>query len=152
LLRDGCEATLPNVRVGWVAFQLFNGDSRRSYIRPKFGYPDRLSAIFLAVGYFRYSTTQGPLPFTLFAFLYFSMFHGFCVTNCLTSMMNYITHASCLGGRCFTRWVGDLLPCVRCTVPFVRFTVPFEKANVKFTIEQAVKARRGRRCITLRFL
>ena len=131
--------------MGWVAFQLFSRDSRPSYIRPNFGYPDRLSAIFLAVGYFRDSTTQGPLPFTLFAFHYSPMFRGFCVTNSLTSMLNCITHASCSDGRCFTRWVGDRLSCVR-------FAVHFEKFKVKFTIGQAVRVQRGRRGIAQPFL
>ena len=53
------------------------------------------------------------------------------------SLLNYITHASCSGGRCFTRWVGDRLSCAR-------FTVPFEKVKVIFTIEQAVKVQRGK--------
>jgi hypothetical protein len=100
---------------------------------------------FFPVGYFRDSTTQGPLPFTLFAFHYSSMFRGFCVTNCLTSLLNCITHASCSGGRYFTRWVGDGLSCVR-------FTVHFEKVEVKFAIEQAMKIQRVRRGIALHFL
>jgi hypothetical protein len=128
-----------------MAFQLFSRDNRRSYIRPKSGNPDRLWPFFLSVGYFRDSTTQGPLPFTLFVFHYSSMFRGFCVTNCLRSLSNYITHASFSGCRCFTRWVGDRLSCVR-------FTVHFEKLMVKFNIKQAVKFQRGRRGIALPFL
>jgi hypothetical protein len=119
--------------------------SRRSYIRPKSGYPDRLSAILLPVGYFRDSTAQRPLPFTFFVIHYFSVFRGLWVTNCLTLLLNCITHASCLGGRCFTCWVVD-------RPSSVRFVVHYEKFNLKFTIYQAVNFRRERRGVALLFL